>query len=391
MAGSARARRTSRRARERRRDRSESLIADDQALVRAGFRLILERRARHRGGRRGRRRRRGGRAGPRLTGPTSSLMDIRMPRHGRHRGDRAVLATARHGAPRVSMLTTFDLDEYVYEALRAGASGFLLKDVPRRAARRRRSAWWRAGDALLAPSVTRRLIEQFARHASAGREPPAELADADRPRELEVLRAGRARAVQRRDRRRGSSSSETTVKTHVARMLTKLDLRDRVAGRRPRLRDGARHAGRCGVAGSRRRRDLSCPGVSRRGATLSLASSSRSVAGRSSPNFAGARGPAAALAQRLDVDRQELRRAASALMSSPSSERRPAAGMMPTGVSIGLGRRPRSGGRSTRARGVLAEPGHRKLPVAVLAEPVDVEDPRQVRALALPIFSQWPK
>ena len=127
-------------------------------------------------------------------------MDIRMPElDGIEATRRIVDARRRPAGPRCSMLTTFDLDEYVYEALRAGASGFLLKDVPAEqlVAGIRVVA---AGEALLAPSVTRRLIEEFAarRPDRASRRPAL---DELTPRELEVLRLRRPRAVQRRDRR----------------------------------------------------------------------------------------------------------------------------------------------------------------------------------------------
>jgi len=125
----------------------------------------------------------------------------------------------------VLMLTTFDLDEYVYDALRAGASGFLLKDVPaeqlvegiRLVAR---------GDALLAPSVTRRLIHEFSRTARPQRETPPALQDLT-PREAEVFRL-LARGMSNSEIAAELIVSETTVKTHVARILMKLGVRDRV-------------------------------------------------------------------------------------------------------------------------------------------------------------------
>ena len=126
---------------------------------------------------------------------------------------------------RVLMLTTFDLDEYVYDALRAGASGFLLKDVPadqlvegiRLVA---------AGEALLAPSVTRRLISEFTRAVPASAEPPASLEELT-PREVEVLKLI-ARGLSNAEIAEELVVSSTTVKTHVARILQKLGLRDRV-------------------------------------------------------------------------------------------------------------------------------------------------------------------
>jgi DNA-binding NarL/FixJ family response regulator len=129
------------------------------------------------------------------------------------------------GVPRVLMLTTFDLDEYVYDALRAGASGFLLKDVPaeqlvdgiRVVAQ---------GDALLAPSVTKRLIQEFSRSGAAQRSAPASLEDLT-PRELEVFKLI-ARGLSNAEIAAELVVSETTVKTHVARVLMKLGVRDRV-------------------------------------------------------------------------------------------------------------------------------------------------------------------
>ena len=151
-------------------------------------------------------------------------MDIRMPEHGRHRGHRG--HRRPDGRRRGSLiLTTFDLDEYVYAALRAGASGFLLKDggpsswsTP--------SASSRPGDALLAPAVTRRLIEDFARRPQPERGRPT-LARAD-ARESEVLGLIASRAARTRRSPPSCSSREATVKTHVRRILKKLGLRDRM-------------------------------------------------------------------------------------------------------------------------------------------------------------------
>jgi len=150
------------------------------------------------------------------------LMDIRMPELDGIAATRTI--TAKHPA-RVLVLTTYDLDQYVYDALQAGASGFLLKDTPpsQLADGIRAVA---AGEALLAPTVTRRLIEEFARVGPARRVRPAEL-DELTPRELEVLHLvarGRSNAEIAAD----LFLSETTVKTHVTHVFSKLDLRDRV-------------------------------------------------------------------------------------------------------------------------------------------------------------------
>jgi DNA-binding NarL/FixJ family response regulator len=200
------------------------LIADDQSLVRAGFRMILE-------------------AEPdfevvgeasdgltavlaaRETEPDVILMDVRMPNVDGLEATRRLLEGKEEG-PRILILTTFDLDEYVYEALRAGASGFLLKDTPpehlveaiRIVA---------GGDALLSPSITRRVISEFVRRPPASVRQSPEGLDELTARELEVLRLI-ARGLSNAEIAAEAHVSETTVKTHVARILMKLRLRDRV-------------------------------------------------------------------------------------------------------------------------------------------------------------------
>jgi DNA-binding NarL/FixJ family response regulator len=199
------------------------LIADDQALVRAGFRMILEAEPEMRVVAEAGDGAEAVAAAARVR-PDVVLMDIRMPGMDGLEATRRILASPR--APsRVLMLTTFDLDEYVFDALRAGASGFLLKDVPpeqlvagiRLVAR---------GDSLLAPAVTRRLIEAFVRDHPPARPAPPELEDLT-PRELEILREI-ARGLSNAEIAAALVVSTTTVKTHVARVLAKLDLRDRV-------------------------------------------------------------------------------------------------------------------------------------------------------------------
>jgi DNA-binding NarL/FixJ family response regulator len=199
------------------------LIADDQALVRAGFRAILELQP-------------GitvcGEAGDgrdaidiaRKRHPTVVLMDIQMPDIDGLEATRRIVAEAGDRPIAVLMLTTFDLNEYVYEALRAGASGFLLKDVlPEDLVAAVRVV--AAGDGLIAPTITKRLIEQFARTAPPST-PPREL-ESLTPREHEVLILV-ARGLSNAEIAEELVLSEATVKTHVKRILAKLGVRDRV-------------------------------------------------------------------------------------------------------------------------------------------------------------------
>jgi DNA-binding NarL/FixJ family response regulator len=194
------------------------LLADDQELMRTGFRLILNAepdievvgeaadgaQAVH--------------AARRLE-PDVVLMDVRMP----HMDGIAATRKLGRDGPRVLILTTFDLDEYVYDALRAGASGFLLKDAPadQLVGAIRVVA---AGEALLAPTVTRRLIAEFVRRPEPETVPALEELTA---RELEVLEL-MARGLSNAELAHELVLSEATVKTHVKRVLAKLDLRDRV-------------------------------------------------------------------------------------------------------------------------------------------------------------------
>jgi DNA-binding NarL/FixJ family response regulator len=200
------------------------LVVDDQELVRAGFCVILE-------------------AADGITvvgeaangvqavaaarelAPDVVLMDIRMPEMDGLAAARLITEAAAGSGPRVVMLTTFDLDAYVYDALRAGASGFLLKDAPRHdlIAAVRCAA---AGNALLAPSVTRRLIEAFARRPPETMPAPSLLASLTaRERDILLLLArGRSNAEIAAD----LFVTEATVKTHVGHLLAKLQLRDRV-------------------------------------------------------------------------------------------------------------------------------------------------------------------
>jgi DNA-binding NarL/FixJ family response regulator len=194
------------------------LLADDQGLVRAGFRMII---AAEPGIEVAGEAENGAQAVElaRELGPDVVLMDVRMPEMDGIEATRRIVASA--DAPRVLVLTTFDLDEYVYEALRAGAGGFLLKDAPEE----RLLAGIRIvaeGGSLFAPSVTRRLIERFTPPSAKA---PPELGELT-PRELEVLHLV-ARGLANAEIAKTLVVSEHTVKTHVARILMKLDLRDR--------------------------------------------------------------------------------------------------------------------------------------------------------------------
>jgi len=156
--------------------------------------------------------------------PDVVLMDIRMPELDGLEATRRL--TSSGDGPRVLILTTFDLDEYVYEALRSGASGFLLKDTPPEQLVQAIHVV-AEGEALIAPSITKRLIEEFVRTGGATRtEPPPGVADLT-SRELEVLRLI-ARGLSNAEIAKELFVSETTVKTHVARVLMKLHIRDRV-------------------------------------------------------------------------------------------------------------------------------------------------------------------
>jgi DNA-binding NarL/FixJ family response regulator len=202
------------------------LLVDDQALVRAGFRMILD-----------------SESGMEVVGeaadgreaidqaralrPDVVLMDIRMPEIDGLEAARRILDGFDDGdGPRILMLTTFDLDEYVYEALRAGASGFLLKDTPPEQLVAAIEVIAR-GEALLSPSITRRVISEFVK--GNGPKPQAQFPRLEdltaREREVLVLIA---RGFSNAEIAKELYVSETTVKTHVARILMKLGLRDRV-------------------------------------------------------------------------------------------------------------------------------------------------------------------
>jgi DNA-binding NarL/FixJ family response regulator len=202
------------------------LLVDDQPLLRTGFRLILEAEADLVVV---------GDAGDGIQAceqtqalhPDVVLMDIRMPRMDGVEATRRITGTDRDSSPRVLVLTTFDLDEYVVEALRAGASGFLLKDVPADALIESIRVV-ASGEAVVAPRVTRRLLDKYAARLPPADEPtPAAAVESLTEREVEVLRLV-ARAKSNAEIAAELYVSETTVKTHVGHVLTKLDLRDRV-------------------------------------------------------------------------------------------------------------------------------------------------------------------
>ena len=200
------------------------LIADDQPLVRAGLRMILE-------------------VEPDIdivgeaadgneavmaageTKPDVILMDVRMPHLDGLEATRRIVGSRRNGS-RVLILTTFDRDAYVYEALLAGASGFVLKDIaPEQLVDAIRVI--ANGEALLSPTVTRRLIEEFVRRPPDDARPTPRELEQLTPREAEILRLV-ARGLSNAEIAAQAFVSEPTVKTHVARILMKLGLRDRV-------------------------------------------------------------------------------------------------------------------------------------------------------------------
>jgi DNA-binding NarL/FixJ family response regulator len=200
------------------------LIVDDQELVRTGFRLFLDTQDDFEVV---------GEAGDgeeaielaRRLRPDVVLMDIRMPRMDGVEATARLTAAEIEPPPRVLVLTTFDLDEYVFGALRAGAAGFLLKDAPReRLTEAIRVV--HGGEALLSPSITRRLVEHFAARTDS-LEPPEALLDEVTPREREVL-ALVARGLSNGEIAERLVVTEATVKSHVGSVLLKLGLRDRV-------------------------------------------------------------------------------------------------------------------------------------------------------------------
>jgi len=200
------------------------LIADDQGLVRGGFRMILDSQPDIEVV---------GEAGngreaialARELEPDVVLMDIRMPELDGIAATRQIVGCEDGPAARVLILTTFDLDEYVYDALAAGASGFLLKDSsPDQLVAAIRVV--AGGEALIAPSITSRLIDQFARTRPRHASPPPGL-DELTARELEVFKLV-ARGMSNGEIAASLVVSDSTVKTHIARLLAKLGLRDRV-------------------------------------------------------------------------------------------------------------------------------------------------------------------
>jgi len=219
------------------------LIADDQDLVREGLRMLLEAEPDLRVA---------GEAGDgieavaevRRLDPDVVLMDVRMPRAD---GIEATTRLVRHGCrTRILMLTTFDLDEYVHRAMKAGASGFLLKDASReQLAEAVRTV--SAGHTLLAPAITRRLIEDFCLSPAPN---PAGTGTRLSDRELEVVRLV-AKGLSNAEIAAGLYLSEATVKSHIARILARLGLRDRVqiaifAYENGIIRAGRRHPGHKG-------------------------------------------------------------------------------------------------------------------------------------------------
>lgn len=203
------------------------VLVDDQEMIRVGFRMILESRPEMEV------------VGEADDGDTALelletvqadvvLMDVRMPRMSGVEATRRICAGG--DGPRVLILTTFDLDEYAYDALRAGASGFLLKDAPLNDLVSA-ITHVRLGDAVVAPSTTRRLLDRFASNLPAVRErrpvPDGHRLEELTPREHEVLRLV-ARGLSNAEIAEELFVSEGTVKTHVGRILTKLGLRDRV-------------------------------------------------------------------------------------------------------------------------------------------------------------------
>jgi DNA-binding NarL/FixJ family response regulator len=200
------------------------LIVDDQELVRTGFRLFLETQdGLEVVGEAGDGREAVERA--RELRPDVVLMDIRMPHMDGVEATARLTGTGIEPPPRVLVLTTFDLDEYVFGALRAGAAGFLLKDAPReRLVEAIRVV--HGGDALLSPSITRRLVEDYAARTDPV-EPPTALLEGLTPREREVLVLV-ARGLSNGEIAKRLVVTEATVKSHVGNLLLKLGLRDRV-------------------------------------------------------------------------------------------------------------------------------------------------------------------